>query len=187
VSAKPAKKDEPDLDDAALAMRAGGKSPEVAAVLAWLVPGAGHIYAGHVVKGAGALVFVLGLFVWGLFLSGGEAVSLDNTAGHPYAFLAQVGVGLPTGAGLAYSQKVLERPTTKAERAGPVYSRGHPDRDLGLLFTMIAGLLNLLLIHDALSGIPGGVARRKDEERREKRLADLRAEVLARREAEAGA
>ena len=124
-----AKADEPVLEDAAETLRARGKSPEVAAVLAWLIPGAGHLYAGHLVKGGGTLVFVLGLFVWGLFLSGGEAVSLDNTAGHPYAFLAQVGVGLPTGAGLAYSHKVLERPTTKAERVDIRTGRSLPDSE----------------------------------------------------------
>jgi hypothetical protein len=177
--------DDPVLEDPLEAMRARGKNPELAAVLAWAIPGAGHFYAGHPAKGGGALVFLLGLFVWGLFLSGGEAVSLDNTVGHPYAFLAQAGAGSPTAVGLIYSHRVLKRPVRAEDRAGPEYSRGHPDRDTGLLFTMIAGLLNLLLIHDCLCGVPGGLQRRKEETLREKRLAELRAEVLAERAAKA--
>jgi TM2 domain-containing membrane protein YozV len=186
----------PILDDPADAMRARGKSPELAAFLAWIIPGAGHLYAGHVVKGAGGLVFVMGLFVAGLFLSGGEAVSLkgdpNREIGHPYAFLAQIGVGIPTGIGLLYSHGMLPGPKpvlplTGAEFAAQSYARGHPDRDTGLLFTMIAGLLNLLLIHDALSGVPGALVRRADERRRQSRLDALRAEVLAEREAAAAA
>ena len=182
----------PILDDPADAMRARGKSPELAAFLAWIIPGAGHLYAGHKVKGAGGLVFVLGLFVAGLFLSGGEAVSLqgdpNREIGHPYAFLAQIGVGIPTGMGLLYSHGMLPGPKpvlpmTGTEFAAQSYARGHPDRDTGLLFTMIAGLLNLLLIHDALSGVPGALARRADERRRRSRLDALRKEVLAEREA----
>jgi hypothetical protein len=161
-------------------MRAQGKSPEVAAVLAWLVPGAGHLYAGHKVKGAGGLVFVLGLFLCGLWLSGGEAVSLRDRFGHPYAFLAQVGAGGPTGLGLLISRK-HHYPQSEEELRSLEYTRGYPDRDTGLLFTMIAGLLNLLLVHDALNGVPGALGRRRDERLRRKRLDALREELLAER------
>lgn len=174
------------LRDPLEAMRDRGKSPEVAALLAWVIPGAGHLYAGHKVKAAGGLVFVLGLFMWGLFLSGGEAVSLDDEQGHPYAFLAQVGAGGPTSVGLIYSRTSLERPTGNEEFEDPAYCRGHPDRDTGLLFTMIAGLLNLLLVHDALGGVPGGLMRRREEKRRRERLDALRAELEAERVAKAG-
>jgi len=171
------------LASPAEAMRERGKSPELAAFLAWVIPGAGHLYAGHRVKGAGGLVFILGLFLYGLLLSRGEAISLENEKGHPYAFLAQVGVGLPTGVGLLYSHGKLpggwhlERPRTRDEWKAPEYARTLPDVDTGLLFTMIAGLLNLLLIHDALGGVPGGQARRQEERRRRKRLDALREEL----------
>jgi TM2 domain-containing membrane protein YozV len=172
------------LEDPVEAMREQGKSPELAAVLAWLLPGAGHLYAGHFVKGSGGLVLVLGLFLWGLFLSNGEAVSLENEQGHPYAFLAQIGAGAPTLAGLAYAHGKfpgdfkLDRPRKgEARLRAAEYARTLPDVDSGLLFTMIAGLLNLLLIHDALGGVPGGLARRQEERRRQARLDALRAEL----------
>ncbi|RMG18260.1 MAG: hypothetical protein D6731_02665 [Planctomycetota bacterium] len=183
------------LVDPAEALRARGKSPELAGLLAWLVPGVGHLYAGALVKGAGGVVLVLGLFLWGLYLSGGEAVWLDQERGHQYAFLAQIGAGAPALLGLAYSHEKLPgaEPVyvhlTEKERAAPPYAAGHPDRDAGLLFTMIAGLLNMLLVHDALSGVPGAYARRLEERRRRERLDALRTQLEAERAAssEAGA
>ncbi len=42
---------------------------------------------------------------------------------------------------------------------------------------MIAGLLNLLLVHDALGGVPGGLMRRREEKKRRERHDALRAEL----------
>jgi hypothetical protein len=161
------------------AMRARGKHPEVAAVLAWLIPGTGHLYAGHPIKGLVSLVLILGMFLAGLWVSRCEAVSLDGEMGHPYAFLGQVGVGLPTGLALAYTHGKLP---WKPDREGddwqsPAYVARLPQVDTGLLLTMIAGLLNLLLIHDALNGIPGALHRRLEDDRQRRRLDALRAEL----------
>ena len=177
-----------DLLDPVEAMRLRGKSPELAAVLAWLIPGAGHLYAGHLIKGLGAVVLVLGLYVSGLVASRGDAVSLRAEVGHEYAFLAQVGAGLPTALGLAYSHGRLPKlqPPDLSHPSlleDPAYAARLGDVDTGLLFTMIAGLLNLLLIHDALNGVPGALGRRVEERRRRERLDALRAEVLAARQA----
>lgn len=177
--AKPAEASQPDPIQQ---MRERGKSPELAAVLAWLIPGSGHLYAGFRVKGIGALVFVLGLFTWGLLLSRGDAVSLRKDNGHEYAFLAQIGAGLPTLVGLAYNHEKIpgfkpEWPDINDPADSDRYAARLPDNDTGLLFTMIAGLLNLLLIHDALNGVPGGIARREEEERRKRRIAALRKEL----------
>lgn len=161
------------------AMRARGKHPEIAALLAWLIPGTGHLYAGHPLKGFISLVLVTGTFLVGLWVSRCEAVSLEGEMGHPYAFLGQVGVGLPTGLALAYSHGAL--PWKPDREAGyfsePGYVANLPDVDTGLLLTMVAGLLNLLLIHDALNGIPGALQRRLDEARQRRRLDALRAEL----------
>src|SRR5262249_40028208 len=46
----------------------------------------------------------------------------------------------------------------------PEYVRELPHQDEGLLFTMVAGLLNLLLIHDAFCGAPGASAAREEAE-----------------------
>lgn len=169
--------DEAQAPDPARAMRERGKSPELAALLAWLVPGSGHLYAGHPVKGIAALVCVLGLHLAGLFLSRMEAVSLDKEEGHPYAFLAQIGVGLPTLVALGYTHGHLPGlPPARPDYQDAEYVARLPDVDTGLLFTMIAGLLNLLLVHDALSGVPGALVRRLEEERQRERLDAIKAE-----------
>lgn len=168
-----------ELLDPIDAMRARGKHPELAAVLAWLIPGTGHLYAGHPIKGLVSLVLVLGMFLAGLWVSRCEAVSLDGELGHPYAFLGQVGVGLPTGVALAYTHGKLPWKPDRADEdfQSAAYVARLPQIDTGLLLTMIAGLLNLLLIHDALNGIPGALQRRLEEGRHRRRLDALRAEL----------
>lgn len=167
------------------AMRLRGKIPELAAVLAWLIPGLGHLYAGYPIKGAAALVLLFGMHVAGLVVSRGDCVSLDQEHGHPYAFVAQLGAGLPTGVALAYAHGKLPWQPPPLEVHDPEYVDRLPDVDAGLLFTMVAGLLNLLLIHDLLCGVPGAALRRAEEARLARRLEALKAEL--RREAAAGA
>lgn len=170
------------------AMRARGKHPEVAALLAWLLPGAGHIYGGQRLKGLVSMVLLLGAFVAGIWVSRGEALSLEAEMGHRFAFIAQVGGGLPTAVGLAYSHGHLP---WKPDR-GEVYWQQEeyisrlPAIDTGLLLTMVAGLLNLLLIHDALNGMPGALQRRVEEARHRARLELLRKELEAARPEQGG-
>lgn len=150
--------------------RARGRHPELAAVLGFLIPGLGHVYLGKHLKGAVAFIFLVGLFAAGLFVTRGECVSIDKDRGHPYAFFAQVGCGLPTGLALLRSHTYEVRkwfgtdsePPTETDwsSANDEELKMLPKLDEGLLYTMIAGLLNLLLIHDALLGAPGGLLRR---------------------------
>lgn len=170
--------DEHELDPIDV-MRARGKHPEIAALLAWLIPGTGHIYAGYPLKGLVSLVLITGTFLAGLWVSRCEAVSLEGDMGHPYAFIGQVGVGLPTGLALAYSHGELP---WKPDRGDGYFQSAEyvarlPDIDTGLLLTMVAGLLNLLLIHDALNGIPGALQRRMEDARQRRRIEAMRAEL----------
>lgn len=168
--------------DPIAAMREQGKQPEIAGGLAWLIPGAGHFYAGHKVKGVLAFLLVCGLFFGGVARSRGECVSLRKD-GHQFAFMAQVGAGLPTLLALAYDSEKIPglRPGYKEilESDKEAYSHQVPRSETGLLFTMIAGLLNMLLVWDALSGIPGGTQRRINEARRKRKIELLREEIAA--------
>jgi len=139
-------------------MKAKGakRSPELTIVLAWLVPGLGHVYLGQRAKGAIAGALIVGLFLFGYLATKGEVVSY---AEHPYAFYAQLGAGLPTIVGLL---------RTKAEVLPSLSPGIVPWIDLGLLYTCVAGLLNVLLVLDGFDFATGGPARRAALAAREK-------------------
>lgn len=107
----------------------------VTCVLAWAVPGLGHLAAGRVLRGLVFALVVLGLFVGGIALHGKV---YRPEQGEPLTYLAAVGaagVGLPYvaahAAGLGF---------------GDVRTQGY---EYGNTFTLVAGLLNLLVVLDA--------------------------------------
>lgn len=74
------------------------KNPWFAAVLAYLIPGAGHLYQGRIFKGVLYLVCILGAFFYGSHMAEGKAVYYpvsQNPGKRTYGFYAQVGIGLP--------------------------------------------------------------------------------------------
>lgn len=79
------------------------KTPWLAALLAFLVPGAGHFYQGRYFKAAIYCVGILGLFVAGMRMSEWKAVYVHKPPQgqqlrgkqHALQFAAQLGVGLP--------------------------------------------------------------------------------------------
>lgn len=76
------------------------KDPWLAALLAFLIPGLGHLYQGRLFKAAVYSVCILSLFAGGMFLSNGKIVQAPtDRPGTPrsktFSFAAQAGVGLP--------------------------------------------------------------------------------------------
>ena len=118
------------------------KDPFVAAVLAWLVPGAGHLYLGRRVKAAVFFVLITASFVYGLSLGEFKNVYPER---YPAGFFGQVFAGIPALAGLALNYAM----------PGQV-DEGEPTFDLSFVYTCVAGLLNLLLIIDASYTASGG-------------------------------
>ncbi len=141
------------------------KDPWLAAFLAWLIPGAGHFYQGRHGKGFLFSVCILGTFVFGMYLGNGKVVyaSMRPTDAR-YAYFCQVGVGLPAVPAMvqAYRVKNHRRPLLGGFMAPP--NLRNPDQlsqwhltlhsffELGTVYTMIAGLLNVLAIFDAFAG-----------------------------------
>ncbi|MBM4075697.1 MAG: TM2 domain-containing protein [Planctomycetes bacterium] len=74
------------------------RSPWIAGILAILIPGAGHLYQGRVLKAVIYSVSILGLFIWGQKLGEGMVVyNLPEQSG-PFrhmtlAYVAQLGTG----------------------------------------------------------------------------------------------
>jgi hypothetical protein len=115
--------------------RSGGALP--ACILAWLVPGAGHLYLGRVGKGLVLLGSIGALFLLGLAMDARLQMyfGLDD----PLSFLrslAQMAIGLPY---FAVRYLGLD--------AGQVTSPAH---EYGNTFTEVGGLLNVMVILDAL-------------------------------------
>ena len=166
------------------------KDPRLAAFLAWLVPGLGHIYQGRTGKGILFFVAIVGTFAYGLLLGEGCVVYASDVSPlsrqfyHRWQYICQVGAGLPALPAyvqawrerqgkqplFGYDRNFMRPPRmdpqqvdfTTIDKAGN--SVQHPNElakwyydlgdmfELGTVFTVIAGLLNILAIYDAHGG-----------------------------------
>ncbi len=171
------------------------KDPRLAAFLAWLVPGLGHIYQRRTGKGVLFFVCIVGTFFYGLYIGGGRVVYASTAPVFSMRFLqdrwqyvCQVGAGLPALPALVQRQRVVEHKTPffgndryfmrppydnppagafrfeSKDQTDPNHTVQHPDElamwnyelgdyfEIGTVFTVIAGLLNILAIYDAYGG-----------------------------------
>ncbi len=147
------------------------KNPSLAVLLAWLLPGAGHWYLGHRVRGAICCVLLLATFTIGVILTDGSCIDAKpagmaektfltltqgyaaakgvNPGRHPFAFLLQTFLGLPALVTWIATSGALEPPASKLN-------------DFGMLLTLVAAALNVLLIADALYRTSPSEARDED-------------------------
>ena len=150
----------------------------LAAFLAWLVPGLGHLYQRRIGKGLLFFACVAGTFLYGMYLGSGRVVyaSSPNLITR-WQFFCQLGVGggsLPALVQRARFQAAKPplltdfwrppRTTTEFSLDPSGNQVTHPDElakwnhdyndyfELGTVFTVIAGLLNILVIYDAFAG-----------------------------------
>ena len=135
-----------------------------AAAAGWLLPGLGQILLGHRQRGIYAMVGVLGLFVGGLFLGGVDCVDRREDA---LWFYAQAGAG-PIAFGADYANgallksgrvgELVESPTPFGSRAPPPQVSTLKSvtlmNEIGTLYCALAGLMNLVVIMDALKRVP---------------------------------
>ena len=107
------------------------KNPFLAALLTFVLPGAGHIYQGRIGKGIVFCVCVLGLFIYGLVLSSGDvgwgrAMYWKWTPDdHRFYFLGQACIGAPALPALIQSNRIQngEAPLLHGFMAPPISSR----------------------------------------------------------------
>lgn len=143
------------------------KNRYLAGLLAWLVPGLGHWYQGRRSKAILYSSCILGLFFLGLFLGRFRVVywvwtsPWSDPENFRLSYLGQIFVGLPALPGLL--QAALEHyglgPVLWGYLAPPTPSEAnalHPTLgrlvEVGTVYTIVAGLLNILAIYDALEG-----------------------------------
>ena len=104
----------------------------LAFLLAWILPGAGHIFLGKWKKGLSLLLIMGGTYLFGLWIVGFRAVSFDD---NPFYYVGQYGSGSTFMiARLLGVEKAYPRPDN------PGWS------DPGLLYICVVGLLNLVLM-----------------------------------------
>ena len=145
------------------------RNPVAAGILAWLIPGAGHIYQGRHAKGVLFAVCILGTYFFGLAIGGGHVVYASWAQNdRRWQYFCQVGAGLPALPAIVQNRRVRagKQPLLGDWMAPPAFvwpkeggdplhdwhKRYHVFFELGTLYTMIAGLLNVLAIYDATSG-----------------------------------
>ncbi|MCS7237633.1 MAG: hypothetical protein NZ899_05105 [Thermoguttaceae bacterium] len=161
------------------------RDPWVAAFLAWVFPGLGHLYQGRTHKAILFSITIMTIFVWGLFLGGsrelgwGRVVYFSMRPGDRRLwFFGQMWVGVPVLPAIIQAIRVnsgkeplwhyfMAPPILGPDREDPqdlappytldtLQKRLHRFFDLGTVYTAIAGLLNILVIYDAWGGPVAG-------------------------------
>ena len=188
----PAEKNVIQVDE----MRIDLRNRPLAALLAWLVPGAGHMYQRRYAKGGLFMVCILITWFLGFALGGGHVVYASWIPGDKrWHYILQAGVGAAALPALVqgnhmkkhtdFTGKVIRtrksyeplwwgfmapphRPVIedRTDEVSAWYATSGAGYEMGTWYTMIAGLLNILVIYDAFSG-PLAVpisGRRKDGE-----------------------
>lgn len=107
----------------------------VAIIVAWLVPGAGHLVLGRRERGFAYFAIIITLFILGLSIEG-TLYTLADTHGSLLRVLASLG---SMGSGALYFI---------ARAMGPHGSVSSATYEYGTTFTLSAGLMNFLLVLD---------------------------------------
>ena len=106
--------------------------PLLAWLLGWLLPGAGHAYAGRRAQGLVLGLTLTGCFAAGAVLGRGAAVTPE----HPEYLVLQCGAGLPAGAAWLLSDVGGADVSMEA-------------RETAVLYTLVPALLNLVAALEA--------------------------------------
>ncbi|MGW8256320.1 MAG: DUF6677 family protein [Thermoguttaceae bacterium] len=156
------------------------KDPVMAAFLAWLIPGLGHLYQGRIAKGILFFICIMGTYVYGAYLGGSSQLGYARAVYFSFRndewrlpYLCQIGVGLPSMPALVQAMRMNDNkkvlfggfmaPPRRVDtvETDPNFDQPTLDKlqltlnrffELATVYTMIAGLLNVLAIYDALSG-----------------------------------
>ncbi|HEX3150797.1 MAG TPA: DUF6677 family protein [Gemmataceae bacterium] len=147
----------------------------VAAILSYLIPGLGQLTQGRVRKGLLFLICLYALFFYGMYLGKGQNVYLpDYHKGDApvsrlasdiytrFQFVGQFPIGMAAWPALyqyyVYDENDQNPPlqgwmrAPSIERINDLQRSEDKTWDLGWVYTVIAGVLNVLVIYDALAG-----------------------------------
>jgi hypothetical protein len=126
-----------------------------AGLLSWVVPGGGHFFLGERWRGTIFLVVITITFWTGVAIGGVK--STVDPVGHRAWFLAEMMSGSNVLAALALSSTIpAPRPGVPSR-----YLAAWPADDIGIVYCGVAGLLNLLVLIDAIGRGAQPVAKRR--------------------------
>ena len=153
------------------------KNPFLAAFLAWLVPGLGHWYQGRKAKAGLFFVCIMSVFLFGCYLGSDREYGVARVVyakwnkGEkrlffiPQAFIGFAAIpatlqenhvkqGLPPRWGNLMAPPYSIDPSKQQKKPTINDLYGHLGRyfELGTIFTVIAGFMNILVVFDAVSG-----------------------------------
>jgi hypothetical protein len=120
-----------------LLMQKGERRRGLAFVLAWFVPGAGHVALGKWKKGLFFFALLAATYVLGMWMVGFRSVAFDD---NPFYFVGQYGSGVT----------FLLAKTFCAEKAFPRPDFPPSWYDPGLLYVCVVGLLNIVVMLNVL-------------------------------------
>jgi TM2 domain-containing membrane protein YozV len=145
-----------------------------AAVLSYLIPGLGQIYQGRLVKGLLFMVSLLGMFIFGMAMGSWKNVYIFDTGKESpgpvhklidrIRYVGQFPIGVVAWpALLQYNDKwpIAEQfspfwhkfqRVPSEDELNRLQAAGDKTWDLAWVYTIIAGVLNILVIYDALAG-----------------------------------
>jgi hypothetical protein len=167
------------------------KDPVLAAFLAWLIPGLGHLYQGRLAKAVLFFLCIMGIYTYGVYLGGNNELGYGRAVYFAFRddewrlpFICQIGVGLPSLPACIQAMRMNNNkkvflhgfmsPPRPPDAAVNNVNFDQPTLDtlqlvlnryfeLATVYTMIAGLLNVLAIYDAWCGPVIVTARKKEE------------------------
>ncbi len=129
----------------------------IAIVLAWLIPGLGHIYLGDRRRGGILCATVTLTFLIGIAIGGVTVVSPVKPSQN---VVSRTGAPVMTSSWWFFAQALngsyavvtyqINKAVTDGNPTDPRYYLAWPSGDVGSVYTGIAGLLNLLIILDVL-------------------------------------
>lgn len=117
----------------------------VAAVLTWLMPGAGHLYIGERARGL-IILATIAITFWGGVAVGGISNTV-SPGGRSLWFMGQICAGGHALAAWGLGTWVDPSPVPKRDPKFVAFGRSE---EISVVYTAICGMLNILVIFDVL-------------------------------------
>jgi hypothetical protein len=122
--------------------------PPLVALAAWLVPGAGYVLIGQRVRGIVVGITILLIFVAGLLIGGMHVVDAPTALSPPVLFQKPWFIGQVMAGPVTMAANYIANHWTTGAVVGVPMSHARV-YEIGVLYTAVAGMLNLMAIIDA--------------------------------------